>query len=705
MSEIKALNPDSKVTVGIDFNGKKVSFESGWWAKQADGAVIMRQGDTMVMATVCSAAAKPGQDFFPMVVDYQEKFYAAGRIPGGFFRREGRASETEILVCRLTDRPIRPLFPDGYMDEVQIIVNVLSSDGENDSDILSVTAASAALHVSQLPFQGPIAAVRVGRVNGNFIANPSKAELESSDLNLIVAAKRDALVMVEGGADVLPENEIIDALYFAHAEIIKLIDLQEDLRLRMGKPKVEFVAPEQNKELVTKVTELVGNRVDEALNVKAKHERGTALKAVRTYVLETLGEEYSDQEKQIKEIVGEISRVTARRKIVNDKIRLDGRGPSDVRPIHCETGVLPRAHGSSIFTRGETQVMSVVTLGTSMDVQRVETLMNTPDKSFMLHYNFPPFCVGEARMLRGTSRREVGHGALAERAVSKILPTSEQFPYTIRVVAETFESNGSSSMASVCSASMALMTAGVPTKAAVGGVAMGLINEDGKVEVITDILGDEDHFGDMDFKVCGTSEGITALQMDIKCDGLTREVMEKALNQAKAGRLHILGEMAKVVPEVSSSMSEFAPRITTIKIKPDKIREIIGPGGKVIQGITAATGVKIDISDDGTIKIASSDENSTAKAVAMINSIIEEAEVGKVYDGVVKRIAEFGAFVEILPGTDGLVHVSQLALEHVRDVRDVVSEGDEIRVKVIDIDRQGRIRLSRKEVLEEQASA
>jgi polyribonucleotide nucleotidyltransferase len=704
MSESNVLNTATRVVVEKEFHGKNISLESGWYAKQADGAVLMRQGDTVVMATACSAPARPGQDFFPLVVDYQEKFYAGGRIPGGFFRREGRAAENEILVCRLTDRPIRPLFPDGYCDEVQIIVNVLSVDTENDPDILSITAASAALHVSQLPFQGPIGAVRVGRVEGKFIANPTKSELEFSDLNLIVAAKRDALVMVEGGADILSEQEILDALYFAHEQIITLIDMQEDLRSKTGKPKVEYVPEEEDSDLIAKVSELVGSKVKEAITIKAKKERSEALSKIKEEVLEALGEEYVERASEVKDVINDMTRTEARKKIVHERVRIDGRGPTDVRPIHCETKVLPRAHGSAIFTRGETQVMSVVTLGTSMDAQRIETLMNKPDKTFMLHYNFAPFSVGEARMLRGTSRREVGHGALAERAVSKILPSADEFPYTIRIVGETFESNGSSSMATVCSSSMALMSAGVPTKAAVGGVAMGLINEDGKFEVITDILGDEDHFGDMDFKVCGTTEGITALQMDIKCDGLTREVLEKALNQAKEGRLHILSEMAKVVPSASAEMSIFAPRITTIRIKPDKIREIIGPGGKVIQGITAATGVKIDISDDGTIKIASSDETSTEKALAMINSIIEEAEVGKIYDGVVKRIAEFGAFVEILPGTDGLVHVSQLADEHVRDVRDIVSEGDQIRVKVIEIDRQGRIRLSRKDVLAEESA-
>jgi polyribonucleotide nucleotidyltransferase len=690
----------SRTIVEKDFYGRKFSLETGWWAKQAAGAVILRQGDTMVMATVCEAGAKPDQDFFPLVVDYQEKFYAGGKIPGGYLKREGRPGEHEILVCRLTDRPIRPLFPDGYVNEVQILVTVISADPENDPEVLSITAASAALHVSSLPFLGPIAAVRVGRVNGEFVANPTPSQLEASDINMIVAAKRDALVMVEGGAEIVPEAEILDALFFAHEEIKKLIDLQEDLRAKAGKPKAEFIAPEENKELISSIEAIAKDRLSSALSIKAKAERGETIKAIQKDVLSQLAETFPGLEGKIKAHIDDIARTLARKKIVHEKVRIDGRGPRDVRPIHCETGVLPRAHGSSVFTRGETQVMSVATLGTTMDAQRLDTLMSKPDKSFMLHYNFAPFSVGEVRMSRGVGRREVGHGALAERAVSKILPTADQFPYTIRIVAETFESNGSSSMATVCSSSMALMSAGVPTKAPVGGVAMGLINEDGKFEVITDILGDEDHFGDMDFKVCGTSEGITALQMDIKCDGLTREVMSQALSQAKEGRIHILGEMAKAVSTIAPEMSMYAPRITTIKIKPDKIREIIGPGGKVIQGITAATGVKIDINDDGTVKIASSSEDATRRALAMINSIVEEAEIGKVYDGVVKRIAEFGAFVEILPGTDGLVHVSQIADERVEDVRDFVNEGDLVKVKVIDIDRQGRIRLSMKDALE-----
>lgn len=697
-----SLDPSSKTVVSTDFHGRTYSIETGWWAKQADGAVIVTQGETMVMATVCSAPAREGTDFFPLVVDYQEKLYAAGKIPGGYLRREGRPSEYEILACRLVDRPIRPLFPDGYVDEVQIIINVLSSDGVNDPDVLGVTAASAALHVSSLPFLGPIAAVRVGRIDGKFVINPTQSQLVHSDINFVVAAKKDALVMVEGGADIIPEKDVLDALFFAHEEIKKLINLQEELRDKKGKEKVPFVPPAEDTDLINDVKSIALDNLNKALSTVSKSERKEIFSATTKQVLETLSEKYPDKEGKIKYIIDDLARTIARKRIVHEKARIDGRSLEEIRPIFCETKVLPRAHGSAVFTRGETQVMSVATLGTAMDSQRIENLMGKPEKTFMLHYNFPPFSVGEVRMQRSTGRREIGHGALAERAVSKILPSDADFPYTIRIVAETFESNGSSSMATVCSSSMALMSAGVPTKAAVAGVAMGLINEDEKFEVITDILGDEDHFGDMDFKVCGTSEGITALQMDIKCDGLTREIMDRALTQAKQGRLHILSEMSKVVSTPASEMSDYAPRITTIKIKPEKIREIIGPGGKVIQGITAATGVKIDIQDDGTVKIASSDNDSTQAALKMINDIVEEAEIGKIYDGTVKRIAEFGAFVEILPGIDGLVHVSQLDIAHVKDVRDVVREGDSLRVKVIDIDRQGRIRLSRKEVIEEE---
>lgn len=692
---------ESRVIVSTEFHGAPFSLETGWVAKQASGAVIARHGDTMVIATVCDGPARPDQDFFPMVVEYQEKAYAAGKIPGGFFKREGRPDSHEILAARLSDRPIRPLFPDGYKDEVQIIINVISADGVHSPDVLGICAASAALHVSHLPFQGPIAAVRIGRIDGTLVTNPSPEALGRSDLNIILAAKDDALVMVEGGAQMVPEAEVLDALYYGHQEIKKIIALQEELRQKAGKDKAEFVPEEKNADIAARVDSLLGDKLDQALLVREKHDRKDALKALKEEILLALAEEFPEQESEIAEVFSARSKTASRRKIVHDKIRLDGRGPTDVRPIECEVGILPRAHGTSLFTRGETQALVTATLGTSVDSKMIDTLDGKSEKTFMLHYNFPPYCVGEARMLRGTSRREVGHGALAERAIQAVVPSESEFPYVLRIVSEITESNGSSSMASVCGGSMALMDAGVPIKEAVAGVAMGLIKEDNKIEVITDILGDEDHFGDMDFKVCGTKGGITALQMDIKCDGLTRETMEKALSQAREARVHILGEMEKAIQAPRENLSTYAPRITTIKINPDKIRDLIGPGGKVIQSITKETGVKIDISDDGTVLVASSDEASKNRALQLIEGITEEPEIGKLYVGVVKRITDFGAFVEILPGTDGLVHISQLANERVNQVSDIVKEGDEVKVRVLDIDRQGRIRLSRKDALDD----
>ena len=691
----------SRVRIEVPFHSAPISFETGWIAKQADGAVIVRQGDTMVMATVCGAKGREGIDFFPMVVDYQEKTYAAGKIPGGFIKRENRPGEHEILACRIIDRPIRPLFPNDYFNEVQIMVSVISSDGVHSSDILGLTAASAALHISRLPFMGPIAGVRVGRVGGKLIANPSREELSQSDLDMTVAGTKDALVMVEGGANVVPETEILEALYYAHEEIKKLCQAQEELRGKVGKPKDEVEAPQKDEALHAAVEKAIGSKLSEALSLTQKHPRREALSAIKKHVLETLALDFPERDKEIDEIIHKKTNLVCRENIVNGKPRLDGRPATEVRWIECETDLLPRAHGSSLFTRGETQALVTVTLGTSMDAQRVDSLAGASEKTFMLHYNFPPFSVGEVRPVRGPGRREIGHGALAERAISKILPEDKDFPYVVRIVSEIMESNGSSSMASVCGGSMALMAAGVPIKDAVAGVAMGLISEGGKIEVITDILGDEDHFGDMDFKVCGTKDGVTALQMDIKCEGLTREIMTKALNQAKDARLHILGEMAKAIAAPKADLSPFAPRITTIKINPDKIRDVIGPGGKTIQSITSSTGVKIDIEDDGTVTVASADENSKNRALEIIRGLTEEAEIGRVYCGVVKRITDFGAFVEILPGTDGLVHISQLAHGRVDKVTDIVKEGDEVMVRVLDVDRQGRIRLSRKDALEQ----
>lgn len=688
--------------VSIEFHGEELTLESGWIAKQANAAVVATYGETMLIATVCRAKAREGIDFFPLVVEYQEKAYAGGFIPGGFFKREGRPSTPEILVCRLIDRPIRPLFPEGFCEEVQIIVYVLSSDGKKPTDTLAMLAASAALHLSDLPFQGPIGAIRVGRVDGQLVFNPSPDVLKKSDIDLVLAAKKDAVVMVEGGASVVPENEIIDALYSGHEEIKKLIKLQEDLRALVGKEKTEFIAPKPDTELVSKINAIVGNRIVDAINNNTeKSARREKIKLVEEEVLTSLAEQYPEKSAEIKSLLHEIENQACRDKTLKQKVRLDGRKPNEIRPIECEVSKLPRAHGSSLFTRGQTQALVAVTLGTSIDAQMIENLQGKSDKTFMLHYNFPPFCTGEAKPMRATGRREIGHGALAERALEKVMPSDKEFPYVTRIVSEILESNGSSSMASVCGGSMALMDAGVPIKDSVAGVAMGLITDGKDTVVLTDILGDEDHFGDMDFKVCGTKDGITALQMDIKCDGLTRETLEQALSQAREGRLHILGCMQEAINSTRQEMSKYAPRITTIKINPDKIREVIGPGGKVIQSITKETGVKIDIQDDGTVSIASSDAESTEKALKIIKGITEEAEIGKIYNGVVKRIADFGAFVEILPGTDGLVHISQLSNERVNEVSDVVSEGDEVKVKVIDIDRQGRVRLSMKEAVEQ----
>ncbi len=690
----------SRICVEMPFHGANLSIETGWLAKQADGAAIVRHGDTMVLATVCSTPTDSDQDFFPLVVEYQEKTYAAGRIPGGFVKREGRPGEHEILASRLIDRPIRPLFADGFFDETQIICNVFSSDGEHHADVLAICAASAALHISKLPFLGPIAAVRVGRINGSLVINPSMKDLENSDLNLIVAASKDAIVMVEGGAQIVPESEVLDALYFGHDEIRKLIALQEELREKAGKPKLEVAPPAKDEALEARVKAVLGSRLEDALNIKEKLERRDAVKQAETDVLTALAEEFPEQERKIKELIHDLGKEISRRRIVKDKVRLDGRSPREVRPIECQVGVLPRVHGSGLFTRGETQALVTATIGTSIDTQRVDTLVDRDEKTFMLHYNFPPFSVGEVKMLRGASRREVGHGALAQRALIPVLPRQKEFPYVLRIVSEILESNGSSSMASVCGGTLSMLDAGVPIKEPVGGVAMGLIKEGDDVEVLTDILGDEDHFGDMDFKVCGTANGVTALQMDIKCTGLSRDTMERALGQAREGRLHILGEMAKTIGEPRPELSKYAPRITLLKINPDKIRDLIGPGGKTIQSIIAATGVRIDVSDNGEVAIASMDEDSRNRAVEIIQGLTAEAEIGKIYNGVVKRITDFGAFVEILPGTEGLVHISQLARGRVREVSDVVKEGDEVMVRVIDIDRQGRIRLSRKDALE-----
>lgn len=691
--------------VEMPFHGRVFSLESGWIAKQADGAVVVRAGDTVVLVTVCTAPARMVQDFFPLTVEYQEKGYAAGKIPGGFIKREGRPAEQEILSARLIDRPIRPLFQDGFVDEVQIVCTVFSADGVNSPDVLAICGAGAALHISTLPFHGPIAAVRVGRIDKKLVINPGKIDLEKSDLDLVIAGTKESIVMVEGGAKFVPEHEVVEALYFGHQELQKIIELQEELRRKIGKEKIVVKPIEEDNALVSRVKELATSCLAKALTILAKQERRKAVQAIRQEVLLALAPDFPEREKEIGKILEEISENLMRARILNEKIRLDGRDLTTVRPIECEVGVMPRAHGTGLFTRGETQALVTVTLGTSDDVQVIDALTEQSEKHFMLHYNFPPFSTGEVKMMRGTGRREIGHGALAERALRAVIPSKEAFPYVIRVVSDITESNGSSSMASVCGASMALMDSGVPIKEAVGGVAMGLIKDGEKIAVLTDILGDEDHFGDMDFKVCGTQSGITALQMDIKCRGLSPQTMEDALEQARRARLHILGEMEKAILSSRPKLSPYAPTIVTIRINPDRIRDVIGPGGKTIRSIIETTGVKIDVEDNGQVHIYSSDQESSRRAIEIIQGLTEEPEIGKVYSGVVKRITDFGAFVEILPGTEGLVHISQLSHTRVDSVSDVLKEGDQTPVRVLDIDKQGRVRLSRKEAIEDERSS
>ena len=685
----------------MDVAGRQLTIESGRVAKQADGAVLVQMADTVVLVTAVTAKApRAGVDFLPLTVDYQERAYAAGKIPGGFFKREGRPAEREILSGRLIDRPLRPLFPKRFYHETQVIASVLSADQSNATDFLGIIGASAALSISSSPFQGPVAGIRIGRVDGRFVVAPTLAELEQSTLNVVVAGTRDAVMMVEGEASELPEDVMLEAIMLAHAEIKKIIALQDELVKRVGKPKLSVPKAEADPAVAAAVDREATGPVREALLIPNKTERSERMAAILADLLARLGsKEAPEKNREIMEVFHDLERNQMRRMILDKGVRADGRGPTGIRPITCEIGVLPRTHGSALFTRGETQSLAVVTLGTSDDEQRIDALEGESTKSFMLHYNFPPFSVGEARPMRGPGRREIGHGALAERALKPVIPTKDKFPYTLRIVSDILESNGSSSMATVCGGTLALMDAGVPISAPVGGIAMGLIKEGNDVEIISDILGVEDHLGDMDFKVTGTRTGVTALQMDIKIQGIDRSIMEKALAQAKLGRLHILDKMAEAIAEPRGSLSTHAPRILTMKVKPDKVREVIGPGGKVIRGIIALTGVKIDVEDDGSIAIASSDEAAARKAIEMIKQITEDVEVGKLYMGKVTRIMEFGAIVEIGPGVDGLVHISQLAPHRVKAVTDEVKEGDEILVKVLEVDRQGKIRLSRKEAM------
>jgi len=690
-----------KHTVQVEVGGRSMSFETGEVARQAGGSVLMRYGDTVVIvAATKEDRVREGIDFLPLSVDYQEMSYAAGRIPGGFFRREiGRPSEKETLTSRFIDRPIRPLFPKKWPFETQVIATVMSVDMENEPDVVALTGASAALHVSSIPFGGPVAAVRVGRVNGEFIINPSASQLAQSDMNIVVAATREAVIMVEGGAEFVPEEDIADAIMFAHQAIVPVVNAQDELQKLVANTKETPPEVVSDQALIDKISDLALAGMREVMTIAEKLSRRDRKKELKRWVKEQLATDYEGREKEIEGALDELEKKVVRTMMVEQRCRIDGRVFDQIRPISIAVGKLPRTHGSALFTRGETQVIAVVTLGSSSDEQKIEALAGETFKSFMLHYNFPPFSVGEVRPLRGPGRREIGHGALAERSLKPSLPKNGEFPYTIRVVSEVLESNGSSSMATVCGSSLALMDAGVPVTDAVAGIAMGLIKEGNEFIILSDILGDEDHLGDMDFKVTGSDRGITAFQMDVKISGVNREILKKALDQAKAGRLHILEKMKEAIAKPRSELSPYAPRVVTIMINPDKIREVIGPGGKVIRAIVAETGAKIDIDDSGRVVVMSPDAEACDKAIAKIRNITTEPEIGQLYMAKVVRVTDFGAFAEILPNTEGLIHISQLENRRVRKVTDVVNEGDEVLVKVIDIDKDGRIRLSRKAAL------
>ena len=688
--------------VEIEIRGKKLTLETGKFAKQADGSVLAQYGDTVVLATaVADKNPKEGLDFFPLTVDYQEKAYAAGKIPGGFFKREGRPSEKEILTSRLIDRPIRPLFAEDFYCETQCIVNVLSYGDENIADILGIISISAALTISDIPLKSPVAAVRIGRIAGSFVTNPDLRELEECDINLVVAGTDDAVIMVEGEAQEMSESDLLEALDVAHSEIIRICAVQKELQSIAGVEKRIVTKPVVDEALRKSITELSLEKMKNAITIPDKLRRQNSIDAILKELIEQLNTPDKDISRDISHIFHETEKNLVRGMIINDNKRADGRTPQDIRDISSEVGILPRTHGSALFIRGETQCLAVVTLGTSDDEQKIDSLEGESYKTFMLHYNFPPFSVGEVKPLRSPGRREIGHGMLAERALKAVIPPKTDFPYTIRIVSDILESNGSSSMATVCGGSLALMDAGVPIRSHVAGIAMGLIKEEDKVVILTDILGLEDHLGDMDFKVTGTTKGITAFQLDTKIGGISRTIMEKAIEQARQGRVHILNKMAESLSAPRENLAPYAPRIYTMQIKQDKIRDVIGSGGKVIRGIIEQTGVKIDIDDSGLINIAAADGEAAQKAIDIINNITAEAELGKIYLGKVKRIMDFGAFVEIIPGTEGLVHISQLSDKRVAQVTDVVNEGDEVLVKVIEIDKMGRIRLSRKEAMQE----
>ncbi len=684
-----------------DYAGRPIKIEIGKMARQAHGSCTVTYGETVVLVTVCrNETAAAGVDFLPMTVNYMEMTYAAGKIPGGFFKREGRPSEKEVLGSRLIDRPLRPLFPDSYHNETQVIATVLSVEQENEPELAAMIGASISLGISDVPFQGPIAGARIGLINGEFVCNPSIKQQKESDIDLLVAAKEGSIIMVEAGAKFASEETLIGALAFAQEQMKPVLELQNRIIAEIGKPKMAPPPSTVDAELEAKVAAFAQERLKSALRIPVKQDRYSTIGSLKKETVAALAEAYAGREKEIEGLYGDLKYTLMREMVVRDKVRVDGRGPRDIRNITSEVGLLPRTHGSALFTRGETQAMVVTTLGTSEDEQKIDALSGWEYKTFMLHYNFPPFSVGEVKILRGPGRREIGHGALAERAVSKVLP-KEDFPYTIRVVSDILESNGSSSMATVCGASLSLMDAGVPTKGHVAGIAMGLIKEGDDVVILSDILGDEDHLGDMDFKVAGTAEGVTALQMDIKIGGVTAELLKDALYQAKEGRLHILGKMNEAITTHRGELSSYAPRITTIYVRVEKIKDVIGPGGKNIKGIILATGCKIDIDDTGKVNIASTDAEAAQRAIDMVRGLTAEAEIGKLYHGKVKKIMDFGAFVEIFPGTEGLVHISQLAHERVKNVRDILKEGDEVLVKVLEVDKDGKIRLSRKEALDQ----
>jgi polyribonucleotide nucleotidyltransferase len=714
-------------TVSMDIGGRSMTLETGRMAKQAAGSVVVTYGHTCVLVTAVHSKPRPGIDFFPLTVDFVEKFAAAGKIPGGFFKREGRLADREVLVSRFIDRSIRPLFADGYNDDTQVTATVLSADSENSADICAFVGASAALSISELPFLGPIAAMRLGRVEGEYVVNPTPEQIESSDIELIVAGSRGSIVMVEGGANEVAEGELLDALKFAHAGLQPIIDVIEGLAAKVGKEKIVPAEAPDLSALEADVRRRAEAPLSEAFQIKAKHERGAAVKAIEGEVRQEIIEEYRDEKVsletladwedrrnglqtlggQVKEVLHDLGASLMRERVLATGERIDGRRSDEIRQIACEVRCVPRPHGVALFTRGETQAIVTATLGSGFDEQTIDGMGGRFKKTFMLHYNFPPFSVGEARPLRGPGRREVGHGALAERAIRPVLPEHEDFPYTIRVVSETLESNGSSSMAAVCGSTLALLDSGTPLKAPVAGIAMGLITDGTRTVVLSDILGDEDHLGDMDFKVAGSRNGITALQMDIKVKEIDWDVMEKAMAQAREGRCHILdcmaSETASELPDLGSraELHEFAPRLEVLFVKPDRIRDIIGPGGKVIRAIQETTGTKIDVEDSGRVSVFGSGSDAVARALAMVDELTQEAEIGRVYLAKVKRIVDFGAFAEIFPGTDGLIHISHLADGRVDKVTDILSEGDEVLAKCIDIDPAGRIRLSRKEALAE----